>query len=160
MIYLLFLFTWLHRWQGVEVPFGSWTQEKITDVIVLIHWFIFVITYSVLRWYRTYYLIVMLKHRCWVPFIIFKSLMDRNLAQMLLCIFIVLTHFFNFSSGIVSKILSQMCGRLYFPVFLLMVGLFTLNYLLKFCKYKYKYKLYTTCLYSISVNYLPINYQS
>ena len=27
---------------------------------------IFVIIYYVLRWYRTYYLIVMLKHRCWV----------------------------------------------------------------------------------------------
>ena len=58
-IYCL-LFTALHRWQSVEVPFGHWTQEKITDVIVLIHWFIDVVTYSVLWWYRTCYLFVML----------------------------------------------------------------------------------------------------
>ena len=48
--------------------------------------------------------------------------MDRNLAQMLLCICIVLLiRFFIFSSGIVNKILSQICGRLYFPIFLLRV---------------------------------------
>ena len=37
--------------------------------------------------------------------------------------------FFIFSSGIVNKILSQICGRLYFPIFLLRVGLFTLIYI-------------------------------
>ena len=31
------------------------------------------------------------------------------------------------SSGILNSRLSQMCGRLYFPIFLLSVGLFTLN---------------------------------
>ena len=55
--------------------------------------------------------------------------MDMDLAQMLLCIFIVLLiHFFIFSSGIVNKFLCQICGRLYFPIFLLRVGLFTLIY--------------------------------
>ena len=41
----------------------------------------------------------------------------------------VLIHFFIFNSRMVSKILSQMCGRLYFPIFLLRVGLFTLMYI-------------------------------
>ena len=36
------------------------------------------------------------------------------------------SHFFNFSSGIVNNILSHMCGRLYFPMFLFRVGLLTL----------------------------------
>ena len=59
------------------------------------------------------------------------------LARMLLCIiygqdviepifFILLSHYFIFSSGMLNNILSQMCGRLYFPIFLLSVGLFTL----------------------------------
>ena len=38
----------------------------------------------------------------------------------------VVSHFFSFSSGIVNKILSHMCGRLYFPMFLFRVGLSTL----------------------------------
>ena len=36
------------------------------------------------------------------------------------------SHFFSFSSGIVSSILSHICGRLYFPMFLFRVGLLTL----------------------------------
>ena len=38
----------------------------------------------------------------------------------------VVSHFFSFSSGIVNNILSHMCGRLYFPMFLFRVGLLTL----------------------------------
>ena len=38
----------------------------------------------------------------------------------------VVSHFFSLSSGIVNKILSHMCGRLYFPMFLFRVGLVTL----------------------------------
>ena len=34
--------------------------------------------------------------------------------------------YFIFSSGMLNSMLSQMCGRLYFPIFLLSVGLFTL----------------------------------
>ena len=44
-------------------------------------------------------------------------------------LFILLSHYFIFSSGILNNILSQMCGRLYFPIFLLSVGLFTLMYI-------------------------------
>ena len=36
------------------------------------------------------------------------------------------SYFFSFSSGIVNNILSHMCGRLYFPMFLFRVGLLTL----------------------------------
>ena len=39
------------------------------------------------------------------------------------------TYYFIFSSGMLNNILSQMCGRLYFPIFLLSVGLFTLIYI-------------------------------
>ena len=38
----------------------------------------------------------------------------------------VVSHFFSFSSGIVNNILTHMCGRLYFPMFLFRVGLLTL----------------------------------
>ena len=63
------------------------------------------------------------------------------LAQMLLCIvcgqgviepifnYFFLNYYFIFSSGMLNNILSQMCGRLYFPIFLLSVGLFTLMYI-------------------------------
>ena len=37
--------------------------------------------------------------------------------------------YFIFSSGRLNRMLSQMCGRLYFPIFLLSVGLFTLMYI-------------------------------
>ena len=97
---------------------------------MLIHWLIDVVTYSVLRWYRTCHPIVILSTDVECLLLYSGPLMDRNLAQMLLCILIVyLFIFFIFNSGIVSKILSQMCGRLYFPVFLLRVGLFTLIYI-------------------------------
>ena len=39
------------------------------------------------------------------------------------------TYYFIFSSGMLNSILSQRCGRLYFPIFLLSVGLFTLIYI-------------------------------
>ena len=44
---------------------------------------------------------------------------------------IVLYHFIYsfFNSGIVNRTLSQMCGRLYFPIFLLRVGLLALMYI-------------------------------
>ena len=54
------------------------------------------------------------------------------LAQMLLCIIyghFIFDHYFIFSSGMLNNILSQMCGRLYFPIFLLSVGLFSLIYI-------------------------------
>ena len=53
------------------------------------------------------------------------------MAKMLLShfFFILLSHYFIFSSGMLNNILSQMCGRLYFPIFLLSVGLFTLMYI-------------------------------
>ena len=62
------------------------------------------------------------------------------LAQMLLCLLMAkmllgqcgllsVTAYFIFSSGMLNSILSQMCGRLYFPIFLLSVGLFTLMYI-------------------------------
>ena len=38
----------------------------------------------------------------------------------------VVSYLFSLSSGIVNKILSHMCGRLYFPMFLFRVGLLTL----------------------------------
>ena len=38
----------------------------------------------------------------------------------------VVSQFFSLSSGIVNKILSHMCGRLYFPMILFRVGLLTL----------------------------------
>ena len=44
-------------------------------------------------------------------------------------IFFLLNYYFIFSSGMLNNILSQMCGRLYFPIFLLSVGLFTLMYI-------------------------------
>ena len=67
---------------------------------------------------------------------------DVLLAQMLLCIIygqdvnesifnylFFVEHYFIFRSGILNNILSQMCGRWYFPIFLLSVGLFTLIYI-------------------------------
>ena len=44
-------------------------------------------------------------------------------------LFILLSHYFIFSSGMLNNILCQMCGRMYFPIFLLSVGLFTLVYI-------------------------------
>ena len=43
--------------------------------------------------------------------------------------FFFFPYYFIFSSGILNSILSQMCGRLYFPIFLLSVGSFTLMYI-------------------------------
>ena len=37
--------------------------------------------------------------------------------------------YFFFNSGMENRILSQICGRLYFPIFLFRVGLFTLMYI-------------------------------
>ena len=45
------------------------------------------------------------------------------------CYCAVLLYLFIFSSGIVNRTWSQMCGRLYFPIFLLKVELFTLIYI-------------------------------
>ena len=42
------------------------------------------------------------------------------------CYCYVMYYFFIFSSGIVNSILSHICGRLYFPMFLFRVGLLTL----------------------------------
>ena len=41
----------------------------------------------------------------------------------------LLYSYFFFNSGMENRILSQMCGRLYFPIFLFRVGLFTLMYI-------------------------------
>ena len=54
--------------------------------------------------------------------------MDRVLLSQSSTIFF-LNYYFIFSSGMLNNILSQMCGRLYFPIFLLSVGLFTLMYI-------------------------------
>ena len=56
------------------------------------------------------------------------------LAQMLMCLIfgqdvVRPIFYFIFSSGMLNSKLSQMCGRLYFPIFLLSVGLFTLIYI-------------------------------
>ena len=56
--------------------------------------------------------------------------MDRNLAQMLLYIFIVLLIHFLFSVlGLWTKSYPKYVGGRYFPIFLLRVGLFTLMYI-------------------------------
>ena len=57
------------------------------------------------------------------------------LAQMLICLICgqdvvrPILFYFIFSSGMLNSKLSQICGRLYFPIFLLSVGLFTLIYI-------------------------------
>ena len=57
------------------------------------------------------------------------------LAQMLMCLICgqdvikPIFNYFIFSSRMLNNKLSQMCGRLYFPIFLLSVGLFTLIYI-------------------------------
>ena len=53
------------------------------------------------------------------------------MAMMLLAIteMLSVSSYFIFSSGMLNSMLSQMCGRLYFPIFLLSVGLFTLMYI-------------------------------
>ena len=57
------------------------------------------------------------------------------LAQMLMCLICgqdvvrPIFFYFIFSSGMLNSKLSQMCGRLCFPIFLLSVGLFTLIYI-------------------------------
>ena len=55
--------------------------------------------------------------------------MAKMLLSQLFFFFFWLSHYFIFSSGMLNNILSQMCGRLYFPIFLLSVGLFTLMYI-------------------------------
>ena len=54
----------------------------------------------------------------------------------------VISHFFSLSSGIVNKILSHMCGRLYFPMFLFRVGLLTLMNMASWMVLPYCYLLY------------------
>ena len=44
-------------------------------------------------------------------------------------VYFLFYYLFTFSSGIINKILSQIYRRLYFPIFLLRVGLFTLMYI-------------------------------
>ena len=41
----------------------------------------------------------------------------------------LLYSYFFFNSGMENRILSQICGRLYFPIFLFRVGLLTLMYI-------------------------------
>ena len=54
------------------------------------------------------------------------------MALMLMCLICgqdvirPIFNYFIFSSGMLNNKLSAMCGRLYFPIFLLSVGLFTL----------------------------------
>ena len=72
-------------------------------------------------------LIILNKHRCYGDeVLLLGSWMEKNIALMLLCcIFYLLI----LSSGMVNRTLSQICGRLYFPIFLFRVGLFTLIYI-------------------------------
>ena len=53
------------------------------------------------------------------------------MTQMLsvMCWEVLFISYYIFSSGRLNRMLSQICGRLYFPIFLLSVGLFTLMYI-------------------------------
>ena len=42
---------------------------------------------------------------------------------------VLMQNYFFFNSGMEYRILCQMCGRLYFPIFLFRIGLFTLMYM-------------------------------
>ena len=72
-------------------------------------------------------------HWCYCALFMAKILLSHFLFilffVLVFFLFIFLSHYFIFSSGILNNILSQMCGRLYFPIFLLSVGLFTLMYI-------------------------------
>ena len=70
------------------------------------------------------------RHRC-----CHACFYDMLLTQMLMCLICgqdviePICNYFIFSSGMLNNKLSQICGRLYFPIFLLSVGLFTLIYI-------------------------------
>ena len=67
------------------------------------------------------------KHRCYcTEVLLLCSWMEKNLALMILC---CINSLLILSSGMVNRTLSRMCGRLYFPIFLFRVGLFTLMYI-------------------------------
>ena len=77
------------------------------------------------------------RHRCYYAHFMYYAvstdvIVPLFMAKMLLgqsSIHFLLNHYFIFSSGILNNILSQMYGRLYFPIFLLSVGVFTLIYI-------------------------------
>ena len=60
------------------------------------------------------------------PVVVNDVVMPFGFIDVLNPLHTVVSHFFSLSSGIVNKILSHMCGRLYFPMFLFRVGLLTL----------------------------------
>ena len=60
-------------------------------------------------------------HRCYCALFVARMLLSQSSTFF--------NYYFIFSSGMLNNILSQMCGRLYFPIFLLSVGLFTLMYI-------------------------------
>ena len=92
-------------------------------------------------------------HRCYMP-------ISYDVSTDVICIiygqdvnkpFFFVDHYFIFSSGMLNSTLSQMCGRLYFPIFLLSVGLFTLIYIDSL--------IVLTKLFVFSSNYLKILYR-
>ena len=82
--------------------------------IELIFILLFCYLYSKHRW-----------HNAWVLLLVPR--MERGNWHYCYCA--EWLYLFILSSGIACKTLSQMCGRLYFPIFLLRVGLFTLMYM-------------------------------
>ena len=74
---------------------------------------------------------VIVQHLCLVlrvlePVVGNDVVMPLGFIDVLNLLDTVVSHFFSLSSGIVNKILSHMCGRLYFPMFLFRLGLLTL----------------------------------
>ena len=87
-----------------------------TDVIVplMLHW-----CYCAMWWY--------LVLRVLEPEILaYDVVMPFGFKMLWIHWILFVSHFFSFSSGIVNSILSHICGRLYFPMFLFRVGLLTL----------------------------------
>ena len=86
-----------------------------TDVIVslMLHW-----CYCAMWWYLV---LRVLEPEIW--HMMWLCHLDSRCCES---IGYFVSHFFSFSSGIVNSILSHICGRLYFPMFLFRVGLLTL----------------------------------
>ena len=59
------------------------------------------------------------------------DVIKHNLLYRCYCTYTYVCFMVTFSSipGMENRILSQICGRLYFPIFLFRVGLFTLMYI-------------------------------
>ena len=85
--------------------------------------------HSVLRWYRTLiHLIIHTKAQMLSACSCNQVLGWTGTWHWCYCAFLSY-YLCIFSSGIVNKILSQISGKLFFPILLLWVGLFTLMYI-------------------------------